>query len=113
MLRPEALGGWRRRANHATGEATSWHPPLGLVLNLRVSEVADGRHSVLARWVGPTGAVLHERTHFCGESSFEWQTAAESVAEAMPEGRLSETPGAESATGSDASPEDILNAIRA
>lgn len=109
MLRPEASSGWRRRANHSAGEALSWHPALGLALHLRVSEVAEGRHSVLARWIGPAGAVLLERTYFCGESSFEWQTAAESVAETMPEGGLLE--GA--ASPDEAVPEAVFASSRA
>jgi hypothetical protein len=94
MLRPEDSAGWRRRVNYQTGEALSWNDGLGLTLRLRVSEVAEERYGLLARWVGPTGAVLQEKTFFCGPSPFDWQTAAEAVAETMPEGVLPAMAGA-------------------
>lgn len=88
MLRPECPAGWRRRVNYQTGEAMSWNDALGLSLRLRTSEVAEDRYGLLVRWVGPAGTVLHERTFFCGPSPFDWQVAAEAVAEVMPEGVL-------------------------
>jgi hypothetical protein len=88
MLNPESPGSWRRRVNYQTGEALSWNAAQGLSLRLRVSEVAEARYGLLARWVGPAGNILHERTFFCGPSSFEWQSAAEATAEAMPAGVL-------------------------
>ncbi|MCX6938301.1 MAG: hypothetical protein NTU80_10465 [Verrucomicrobia bacterium] len=90
MLRPEESTGWHRRADYQTGVATWWHPALGLVLGLRCCALGNDRYSIQTRWSGPTGAVLQDRTFFCGSSSFEWQTAAETVAEAMPEGTLSD-----------------------
>lgn len=92
MLRPEASGPWKRRVNYDIGEAISWHDGLGLALALRTSAVGEGRHSLVAKWLGPTGETLFERAYFCGQSSFDWQTAAESVAEAMPESSLSSSP---------------------
>jgi hypothetical protein len=89
MLRPEESTGWNRRADYQTGVATWWHPTLGLVLGLRCCALGNDRYSLQARWSGPTGAVLQDRTFFCGASTFEWQTAAEAVAEAMPEATLS------------------------
>ncbi len=91
MLRPEAASGWRRRVDYSTGEALAWHAELGLSLSLRCCAVGADRHSLLARWIGPTGEALFERTYFCGASSFDWQTAAESVAEAMPDAALTTT----------------------
>lgn len=89
MLRPEAAGTWKRRVNYDTGEAIAWNDSLGLSLSLRTSAVGEGRHSLVAKWLGPTGEALTERSYFCGQSPFEWQTAAESVAESMPESSLS------------------------
>jgi hypothetical protein len=90
VLRPEDATGWLRRVNHHTGEALAWNSRLGLSLQLRVSSVADDRHALLARWVGPGGRVLEERTFFCGFSPFEWQSAAETIAELAPQGALSD-----------------------
>lgn len=88
MLRPEESTGWNRRADYQTGVATWWHPNLGLALGLRCCALGNDRYSLQTRWSGPTGTVLQERTFFCGSSSFEWQTAAETVAENMPEATL-------------------------
>ncbi|MFA6290059.1 MAG: hypothetical protein WC661_21955 [Opitutaceae bacterium] len=85
MLRPEQASGWNRRADYNSGSALCWHPPTGLALGLRSAALGDGHFSIQTSWRGPTGAVLHERTFFCGASSFDWQNAAEAVAEAMPE----------------------------
>jgi len=90
MLRPEDSLGWKRRVNYQTGEAVSWNPSIGLSLRLNLSTISDDRHSLLARWIGPGGAVLQERIFFCGSDPFTWQTAAESVAEIAPESVLLE-----------------------
>jgi hypothetical protein len=84
MLRPGDALGWRRRVDPLAGSATAWHPRLGLSLHLRVSAVGEDRHGLHARWSGPAGEVLGERTYFCGPSGFDWQRAAESVAELAP-----------------------------
>lgn len=89
VLRPDDAPGWRRRVNYQTGEATAWHPRLGLALHLRMSRVAENSHGLQARWTGPAGDVLEERTLFCGASGHEWQTAAETIAELAPQGALS------------------------
>lgn len=89
MLRPEDGPGWRRRVNYQTGEASAWHPALGIALHLRVSAVSEASHGVHARWTGPSGDVLAERTFFCGAAAYEWQTAADTLAELAPQGALS------------------------
>ena len=89
MLRPEDGPGWRRRVNYQTGEASAWHPALGIALHLRVSAVSEASHGVHARWTGPSGDVLAERTFFCGAAAYEWQTAADTLAELAPQGGLS------------------------
>jgi hypothetical protein len=89
MLQPDHAEGWSRRADYQLGTATCWHPDLGLSVSLQCCALEDGRSSLQARWHGPSGEVLHDRTFFCGTSSFEWQRAAEAVAEAMPEPVLS------------------------
>jgi hypothetical protein len=86
MLRPEDSVGWRRRVNPLLGSAVAWHPALGLSLHLRVSRVAEDRHGLLTRWTDRSGRVLEERTFFCGPSGFDWQRAAEAVAELTPAG---------------------------
>jgi hypothetical protein len=85
MLKPECSTGWKRRADYQTGAATYWHEQIGLILNLRSCELGGGRFSLQTRWVGQSGLALFERTYFCGGSSFDWQSAADSIAEAMPE----------------------------
>lgn len=101
VIRPEeATSGWKRRVDYQKNEAVAWHPKLGLSLHLRASHVAEDRFGLLARWAGPTGAVLEERTFFCGPSPYDWQAAAESVAELAPSGVLpdaAEPPGANAA----------------
>lgn len=89
MLRPEDGPGWLRRVDYQTGEASAWHPLLGLALHLRVSAVSESSHGVHARWTGPAGDVLVERTFFCGAAAYEWQTAADTLAELAPSGALS------------------------
>lgn len=89
VLRPDDGPGWLRRVNYQTGEATAWHPRLGLAIHLRLSAVAENSHGVQARWTGPTGEVLEERTFFCGPAGYEWQAAAEAVAELAPASSLS------------------------
>lgn len=92
VIRPDEAGsGWRRRVDYQKNEAVAWHPILGLSLHLRASHVAEDRFGLLARWAGPSGAVLEERTYFCGPSPYDWQAAAESVAELAPAGAM---PGA-------------------
>lgn len=90
MIRPEDGPGWRRRVNYQSGEASAWHPTLGIALHLRLSVVAENSHGVQARWTGPTGEVLAERTFFCGSAAYEWQAAAEAVAELAPAASLSQ-----------------------
>lgn len=90
MLRPEDAQGWRRRMNPQTTEALAWHPRLKLSLHLRVSLVGEGRHGVDARWLGPAGDSVVQRVFFCA-TAFEWQSAAETLAELMPAGALGET----------------------
>ena len=85
MLRPDDATGWNRRANYQSGSATYWHLRLGLVLNLQASDLGGGRYSLQTTWSASTGTVLNERIFFCGPSPFDWQNAAEAVAEAMPE----------------------------
>jgi hypothetical protein len=84
MLQPEHADGWTRRADYQRGTATFWHPATGLALRLHSSALGDGRFSVQAVWAGPDGSTLHDRTFFCGATPFDWQTAADAVAEAMP-----------------------------
>ena len=85
MLKPECSAGWKRRADYQTGSAAYWHDQIGLVLSLRSCELGGGRYSLQTRWTGPTGLALHEHTYFCGASNFDWQSAADSIAEAMPD----------------------------
>ena len=85
MLKPECSTGWKRRADYQTGAAVYWHDQLGLVLSLRCCELGGGRCSLQTRWTGPAALSVYEHTYFCGASSFDWQAAAESVAEAMPD----------------------------
>lgn len=89
VLRPEDGPGWQRRVNYQNGEATAWHSGLGIALHLRLSLVAENNHGLQIRWTGPTGEVLVERTFFCGPVAYEWQSAAEAVAELAPAGSLS------------------------
>lgn len=84
VLRPEDGAGWRRRVDYQSGEAVAWHPRLGLSLHLRLSLVTQDRHGLHARWSADSGEVLEERTFFCGPSGFEWQAAAEALAELAP-----------------------------
>ncbi len=84
MLRPEDGPGWLRRVDYQTGEASAWHAGIGLSLHLRVSAVSERSHGVHARWTGPTGEVLVEKTFFCGPAAHEWQTAADTLAELAP-----------------------------
>ena len=85
MLKPECSVGWKRRADYQTGSAFCWHEQIGLVLSLRTCELGGGRFSLQTRWTGPSGLSLHEHTYFCGASAFDWQSAADAVAEAMPD----------------------------
>ncbi len=85
MLKPECAGGWKRRANYLTGAAVCWHERAGFTLNLQASALGNNRFSLQTHWSGPAGATSHERTFFCGASPFDWQAAADAVAEAMPE----------------------------
>jgi len=96
MLQPEHAEGWVRRADYQRGTATFWHPATGLALRLHSSALGDGRFSVRSSWSGPDGSCLHDHTFFCGASPFDWQTAADAVAEAMP----AILPAAEGSTGS-------------
>ncbi len=84
MLQPEHADGWTRRADYQRGTATFWRPASGLALGLHSSALGGDRHSLRAVWSGPDGARLHDRTFFCGASPFDWQNAADAVAEAMP-----------------------------
>ncbi len=84
VLRPEDSVGWRRRVSPHSGTALAWHPRLGLCLHLRVSHVTEDRHGLLARWTDQSGRLLEEKTYFCGPSGFDWQRAAEAVAELAP-----------------------------
>ena len=84
MLQPEHADGWTRRADYQRGTATFWHPATGLSLRLHSSALGDGRFSVQSIWSGPEGTSLYERTFYCGASPFDWQSAADAVAEAMP-----------------------------
>ncbi len=84
MLSPESSTGWKRRADYQLGLATYWHPTHGLALTLHCCSLGEGRFSLQARWSGPTGAIIYDRLLFCGPSPFDWSTAAEAVAEAMP-----------------------------
>ena len=85
MLKPECSVGWKRRADYQTGSASCWHDQIGLVLSVRTCELGGGRFSLQTRWTGPSGNALHEHTYFCGASAFDWQSAADAVAEAMPD----------------------------
>jgi hypothetical protein len=85
MLQPDYTSGWHRRADYQTGAAAYWHDASGLVLSLRSSALGGGRFSLQTRWTGPSGLSLYEHTYFCGATSFDWQSAADSVAEAMPD----------------------------
>ena len=85
MLKPECSAGWKRRADYQTGSAAYWHDQLGLVLSLRCCELGGSRFSLQTRWTGPTGLTLYDHTYFCGAAAFDWQAAADSVAEAMPD----------------------------
>lgn len=89
VLRPDDGPGWLRRVDYQDGKASAWHPRLGIALHLRLSRVAENHHGVQARWTGPTGEVLEERTFFCGAAPYEWQAAAEALAELAPESSLS------------------------
>jgi hypothetical protein len=92
VIRPEdAASGWQRRVDYQKNEAVAWNAALGLSLHLRTSQVAEGRYGLLVRWTGTSGAILEERTYFCGPSAYDWQAAAESVAELAPSGAI---PGA-------------------
>lgn len=84
MLQPEHASGWARRADYQRGTATCWHPATGIALRLHSSALGDSRFSVQAVWSGPDGSAVHDRTFFCGATPFDWQTAADAVAEAMP-----------------------------
>jgi hypothetical protein len=84
MLNPEQPAGWKRRANYQAGLSTLWLPELGLALSLQCCSLGENKFSLRTRWSGPTGAILYERLFFCGPSPFDWSTAAEAVAEAMP-----------------------------
>jgi hypothetical protein len=88
VIRPEDGLGWRRRVDYQTSTAVAWHPRLGLSLRLRLSSIGEDSHGLNARWIGPSGEILEERTFFCGASPFEWQTAAETIAELAPAGAL-------------------------
>jgi len=85
MLKPECSAGWKRRADYQTGSAAYWHDQLGLVLSLRCCELGGSRFSLQTRWTNPAGLSLYDHTYFCGASAFDWQAAADSVAEAMPD----------------------------
>jgi hypothetical protein len=85
MLKPECSAGWKRRADYQTGSASYWHDQLGFVLSLRCCELGGSRFSLQTRWTGPSGLSLYDHTFFCGASAFDWQAAADSVAEAMPD----------------------------
>jgi hypothetical protein len=85
MLKPECSAGWKRRADYQTGSASYWHDQLGFVLSLRCCELGGSRFSLQTRWTGPTGLTLYDHTYFCGASAFDWQAAADSVAEALPD----------------------------
>jgi hypothetical protein len=85
MLKPECAFGWRRRAHYQTGTATYWNDQSGLALNLHTCDLGGGRYSLATTWSDRTGSALHHRTFFCGPKTFDWQTAADAVAEAMPE----------------------------
>ena len=89
MLQPEQADGWTRRADYQRGNATFWHPATGLALRLCSSALGDGRFSLQTTWSGPGGARSHDRTFYCGTSPFDWQSAADAVAEAMPADLLS------------------------
>lgn len=107
MLRPDdAASGWSRRADYEAGAATCWHAGLGLSLSLRCCALADGRFSLQAVWHGPAGQALADKSFFCGSAAYEWQAAADAVAEAMPE------PVLHSLAEPDASTDDALASAR-
>jgi len=85
MLKPECASGWKRRADYLTGSATCWHEQTGLALSLHTSELGGGRFSVHSTWSAQNGLALYDRTFFCGPSTFDWQSSADAVAEAMPD----------------------------
>jgi len=85
MLQPDHAKGWSRRADYQLGKATYWNPQIGLTLTLACCTLDDGRCSIQASWHGPTGEVLQNRVFYCTASTFEWQRAAETVAELMPD----------------------------
>jgi hypothetical protein len=84
MLHPDCAGGWNRRADYRTGTASCWQERTGLSLSLRTCELGDGRYSLQTRWTA-RGTPLSDRTFFCGVSPYDWQSAADAVAEAMPD----------------------------
>jgi hypothetical protein len=98
MLKPECAAGWKRRADYQAGFAAYWHDQLGLSLSLRSCELGGGRFSLQTRWTGPSGLSLYDHTYFCGASAFDWQSAADSVAEAMPDPADLVTPATDSET---------------
>lgn len=100
MLHPDHASGWRRRADYDQGAASAWHPGAGLSLGVRVCALGGGRYSVQAHWTNAAGQILQTRTFYCGAASYEWQTCADAVAEAMPEPVL---PG-DAATAADTAP---------
>lgn len=85
MLKPEYASGWKRRADYQMGAATCWHDQTGLALNIHSSDLGNGRFSLQACWADQTGHSLFNHTYFCGASQFDWQSAADAVAEAMPD----------------------------
>lgn len=85
MIQPVHAKGWNRRAIYQLGNATYWNPKLGLTLTLACCSLKDGCCSIQTCWHGPSGEVLQTRVFFCGTSQLEWQRAAETVAEIMPD----------------------------
>ena len=82
--RPEATGGWIRRASYHTGSAGFSHPRLGLTLTLRSCLLADGQHNLSASWHGADGTALASQSFFSGTPGFRWERAAEAMTELMP-----------------------------
>jgi hypothetical protein len=79
----ETSGSWHRKVNYAESRAACWSEAVPTHLQISDCELADGRHSLLARWCEASGVVLTERSYFCRNPA-EWEASAESIAEGLP-----------------------------
>ena len=83
MLQPELENGWSRIVNYSNGTAACYNRQANLVLRLKSFKLENEMFSLKTEWTDYSGKQIHSKTHFLGRTPFDWQQAADSVAEVV------------------------------